>query len=164
MWETLLAPLVDTQYAAWVRESWGWPFALTFHAFGTATVVGLFFVICLRLFGLFRNIPFTSLYRLIPLIWVAVGIQALSGFTLWMSKPARYMNDGLFLWKFSFVIIGVVLTLYFQGILKREAAAWEASGKVSWRGTQFVIVTSLAWSAVLIAGRLTAYLGQLYHA
>jgi hypothetical protein len=31
----------NTQYAVWVRESWGWPFALTLHAFGNAMVVGL---------------------------------------------------------------------------------------------------------------------------
>ena len=31
----------STSYAVWVRESWGWPFALTLHAFGNAIVVGL---------------------------------------------------------------------------------------------------------------------------
>ena len=30
----MLEWLTNTQYAVWVRESWGWPFALTLHAFG----------------------------------------------------------------------------------------------------------------------------------
>ena len=42
----------STSYAVWVRESWGWPFALTLHAFGNAIVVGLVFIICLRVLGL----------------------------------------------------------------------------------------------------------------
>lgn len=158
----MLEWLTNTSYATWVRESWGWPWALTLHAFGTAVVVGLFFIIGLRLFGLFRTVPYSSLNKLIPYIWTGVAVQAYSGFTLWSSKPARYLADGPFVFKFSFVVVGVIVTMYFQKILKREAASWDASGTVSSRGIQFVAGTVLAWSAVLVAGRLTAYLGSLY--
>jgi len=64
----VLDAIQSTPYATWVRESWGWPFALTFHAFGNAIVVGLIFIICLRLLGLFRTIPYTSLQKLIPVM------------------------------------------------------------------------------------------------
>jgi hypothetical protein len=158
----MLEWLTNTPYAVWVRESWGWPYALTLHAFGNAMVVGLMFIICLRLFGLFRTIPLASLNKLIPIIWFGVAIQAYSGFTLWASKPAKYLADGMFLWKFSLVILGVVATVYFQNTLKQETAAWGESGAVSSRGLRIVAVTTLVWAAVLVAGRLTAYLGQLY--
>ena len=59
-------------------------------------------------------------------------------------------------------IVGIVVTVYFYNTMKREAAAWETAGTVSSRGVKFVAATSLVWSAVLIAGRLTAYLGTLY--
>jgi hypothetical protein len=68
----------------------------------------------------------------------------------------------MFLWKFSLVILGVVATVYFQNTLKQETAAWGESGAVSSRGLRIVAVTTLVWAAVLVAGRLTAYLGQLY--
>jgi hypothetical protein len=154
--------LTNTQYAVWVRESWGWPFALTLHAFGNAMVVGLIFIICLRMLGLFQTIPYTSLNRLVPFIWAGVAIQVFSGFTLWSSKPAKYLTDGMFLWKFSLVVLGVVVTWYFHNTLKREAASWRAAGAVSSWGVKVVAATALVWAAVLIAGRLTAYLGQLY--
>jgi hypothetical protein len=156
--------LADTDYATWVRESWGWPIALTVHAFGTATVVGLTFIIGLRLFGLFRTIPYTSLNKLIPLIWIAVLFQALSGFSLFMTKPAKYLADPVFLSKISFVIAGAIVMWFFAGVMKREAAGWEAAGKVSPNGLRFVTATALLWIAVNIAGRLTAYLGSLYMA
>ena len=159
----MLAWLANTEYATWVRESlWGWPISLTFHAFGNGAVIGLIFIISLRLVGLFRTIPFTSLNRLFPVIWFAIVVQALSGFSLWMSKPDRYITDGMFLAKFTFVIIGVVVTLYFQSTIKREAAAWEAKGAVSSRGVKFAAAAALVWAAVLTTGRLTAYLGTLY--
>src|SRR6266550_7327204 len=117
----------NTDYAVWVRESWGWPFALTLHAFGNAMVVGLIFIIFMRMIGLFQTIPYTSLYRLLPIIWAGIAIQVFSGFTLWASKPAKYLTDGMFLWKFGLVVLGVVATVYFQNILNRETATWGAT-------------------------------------
>ncbi len=89
-------------------------------------------------------------------------LQLLTGFALWMTKPTRYVADVAFLLKFLFVIIGVVLTGYLYGAIKREAASWDAAGAVSSNGAKFVAPSLLAWCIVLVAGRLTAYLGSLY--
>lgn len=159
----MLAWLEGTQFSAWVRgELWGWPLALTVHAFGTAVVIGFIFIINLRLLGLFESIPYSSLNRLFPVIWVALVLQFLSGFALWMTKPTRYVADTAFLLKFLFVIIGIVLTGYLYGAIKREAASWDAAGAVSSDGAKFVAPSLLAWCVVLVAGRLTAFLGSLY--
>ncbi len=136
--------------------------ALTLHALGTALVMGFIFIICLRLLGLFETIPYNSLQRLFPVIWAALVLQLLTGFALWMTKPTRYVADVAFLLKFLFVIIGVVLTGYLYGAIKREAASWDAAGAVSSNGAKFVAPSLLAWCIVLVAGRLTAYLGSLY--
>jgi len=154
--------LEQTAYSAWVRESAGWPIALTFHAFGNAIVVGLIIIIALRLLGMYRTVPYTSLNKLIPVIWAGFVIQVISGLTLWSSKPDRYLADGLFDTKFSFVILGGVLTYYFQDILRQESPSWQQGGKVSQKGLQMVVFTTLAWCGVLVTGRLTAYLGTLY--
>ena len=158
----MLAELENSQFSAWIRgELWGWPVALTLHAFGTALVIGFVFIISLRLFGIFETVPYTSLKRLFPVVWAALVLQFLSGFALWMTKPTRYVADVAFLLKFSFVIIGIILTSYLYGSVKREAASWEAAGAVSSRDIKFVLPSLLAWCVVLIAGRLTAYLGSL---
>ncbi len=158
----MLEYLNNTEYAEWVRESLGWPIALTIHAFGTATVVGLIFIIGLRLLGLFRTIPYTSLNALFPFIWIAIVFQFASGFTLWMSKPAQYLSAGMFDAKFTLVIVGIIVTWYFQRTVKLEAPNWEKTGTVSARGVKFVAAAALVWMAVNIAGRLTAYLTSLY--
>jgi len=75
--------LANSPFAMWVDESWGWPLALTVHALGMATVVGLMFHHRPASAGAFPTIPYTSLGKLIPLIWIAVVFQAISGFTLW---------------------------------------------------------------------------------
>ena len=159
----MLASLESSQFSALVRsELWGWPLALTVHALGTAIVIGFIFIICLRMLGLFETIPYASLKRLFPVIWAALAVQFLTGFALWMTKPTRYVADAAFLLKLLFVIIGIVLTAYLYGAIKREAASWDAAGAVSSNGTKFVAPSLLAWCVVLVAGRLTAYLGSLY--
>jgi hypothetical protein len=158
----VLAWLEGSQFSAWVRgELWGWPLALTVHAFGTAVVIGFIFIINLRLLGLFESIPYGSLNRLFPVVWVALVLQFLSGFALWMTKPTQYVADVAFVLKFSLVIVGVILTLYFSQTIKREAASWEAKGAVSSRALKFVAATFLVWCGVLVAGRMTAYLGSI---
>jgi hypothetical protein len=159
----LLEALGDTEYAGWVRESlYGWATALTFHAFGNAIVIGLTFIIGLRLIGMFRSISYTAMLRLFPVIWLGVLIQVLSGFSLWMTKPARYTGDSMFDTKFTLVIIGIIVTIVFERVIRQEATSWETAGAVSSRGLRWAGIAAVAWSGVLVGGRLTAYLGTLY--
>jgi hypothetical protein len=153
-----------TSYAAWVRESlWGWAIMLTIHAYGNAIVIGVVFIVALRMLGLFQNIPYAALGRvLIPLIWLGIITQIISGFSLFLTKPPRYGTDTMFLTKMVFVILGIFVTHYLQKTLRAERVAWSNAGAVSTRGRQFAAVTALVWAAVLVMGRLTAYLGQLY--
>lgn len=159
----MLEWLTHTPYAIWVQQSWGWPFALTFHALGNATIIGLSFIIALRIFGAFRTMPYSALTKFIPIIWISVVVQALSGFSLFLTKPAKYFGDGMFQWKLAFVVAGIASTSYLQQVLKREVAGWDTAQTTTARGRQIVVVTALVWAGVLVMGRLTAYLGQLYH-
>ena len=158
----MLEWLANSPFAMWVDESWGWPLALTVHALGMAIVVGLMAIIGLRLLGAFPTMPYSSLGKLIPYIWVAVVFQAISGFTLWVTKPAQYLGDVMFDTKFSLVIIATIVMLYFHSTFRREVAAWEAAGTVTSRGIKITAAACLLWAAVTVGGRLTAYLGSLY--
>ena len=158
----MLEWLESTQFSAWVRtELWGWPLALTLHALGTALVIGFILIIGLRLFGLFTLIPYTLLNRLFPVVWAALVLQFLSGFTLWMTKPTQYVDDVAFVLKFLLIIVGLILTLSFYRTIKREAASWEAKRAVSSRGVRLGTAALLVWCVVLLAGRLTAHLGAI---
>jgi hypothetical protein len=160
----LIGDLENSAFSEWARgESlWGWPFALTVHAFGIAMVVGVVFIVGLRVLGFFRTIPLTSLSGLFPVVWIGAVFQFLSGFTLWMTKPSKYLSDWAFVIKFALVCSGLVVTAVYFRMLRRKSAEWEDKGVVPRRGYIFVAVTMAWWAAVLVAGRLTAYLGSLY--
>lgn len=160
----MLEWLETLSYAAWVRESlYGWAIVLTLHAFGNAMVVGFIFLIGLRLVGMYRNVPYNSLNDLlIPTIWIGFAIQLFSGFSLFLTKPPRYGSDALFLTKMAFVLGGVIVTIYFQKLVKAEATATGPGATPSPRAVQMGVLAAFMWASVLIMGRLTAYLGQLY--
>ena len=155
--------LEQTEYSTIIRESsWGWPLALTLHAFGMAVVVCVMFVVALRLFGVFRTIPHSWLAKLIPLVWLGIVCQILSGATLLMTKPKQYISDAVFDSKMALLVLALIVTGYFLPLLKREVVGWDATGRASARGLQLAIVAALLWAAVTMGGRLTAYLGSLY--
>jgi hypothetical protein len=154
--------LERSQFSAWIRnELWGWPLALTLHTFGTALVVGFTLIIALRLLGLFRMIPHRLLDRLFPVVWVALALQFVSGFMLWMAKPTQYVSDTAFVLKFLLVIFGIVLTLYFYRIIKQDAPSWDAKRTVSSRAITLGTAALLVWSVVLVASRLIAHFGAI---
>jgi hypothetical protein len=135
--------------------------ALTLHALGTALTVGVIFVIGLRLLGLFELIPYSSLHKLFPAIWLGLALQLVSGFVLWTAKPTRYVADGAFVLKTLLVIAGVVVTVWFYGMVKREAGSWEKNGAASSRVIGLAAAALIIWSTVVITGRLTGYLGAI---
>jgi hypothetical protein len=158
----VLESLEASQYADLIRNQiWGWPLVLTIHVFGTATVVGFSFLIGLRLLGWFKMVPYASLSRLFPVVWVAIILQLVSGFTLWITKPTQYVADLAFMLKMLLVLAGIALTLRIGSIIRQEAPAWDTAGTASRRGRNVVTATLLVWCSALVLGRLTAYLGPL---
>jgi len=112
--------------------------------------------------GLFRTIPYSAVQGLLPFIWVALVVQVVSGLTLWMTKPVQYLGDGMFEIKMMFLLASIIVTVMFQRIVRNEVSSWDAGRKATPRGARFAAATGLLWAAVLVGGRLTAYLGSLY--
>jgi hypothetical protein len=158
----VLALLESSPFSVWAKSEslWGWPTLLTIHVLGTALMVGLIFIIHLRLLGLFDSIAYASLNRLFPPLWTAFAVQFLSGLALWTTKPTQYTFDVAFLLKLALVVAGLLLTLYLYGVVKREATSW-AAGTASPRRFEFVLPSLLVWCGIVIMGRLTAFLGAL---
>jgi hypothetical protein len=157
----MLEALENSPFSVWAKASvWGWPTALTIHVLGTAVLIGLLFIINLRLLGLFDTIAYTSLRRLFPVVWAAFAVQLVSGGVLWATKATQYAVDIAFLLKLVLVAAGFILTVYLHGQLKRDGNSWEA-GTASPRAFDYVVPSLIVWCGVIIAGRLTAYLGAL---
>ena len=158
----MLESLGSSQFSALIRtELWGWPLALTLHALGTALILGFVFIISLRLLGFFEQIPYRSLSKLFPFVWGALVLQLVTGLILWSTKPVQYVADGAFLLKMLLIVAGVVMMTRLSKMIAQEGASWDTKGGIPAAGLRFVATTLVVWCVVLVAGRLTGYLGSI---
>ncbi|MEE8093451.1 MAG: hypothetical protein V3T47_04360 [Gammaproteobacteria bacterium] len=155
----ILSWLENTAYSQWIVSGLtGWPLMLTMHAVGLSIIVGVVFALNLRLLGLFKPIPYTSLHDLMAIGWIGIGLNVFSGVSLFVAQASFYVTSIPFIVKISFIILGIGNLYHTQKILKRDAASWEAAGAVPRLG-YILAGTALAfWTSAVVTGRLIAYL------
>ena len=113
--------LESTAYAQWILTGLtGWPLVLTSHAIGLAIAVGTVYAINMRLLGLYKAIPLSSAQELLNLAWVGIGINVISGFSLFMTQASFYVTSFPFLVKISAIILGIIVLVLQQKMMKRE--------------------------------------------
>lgn len=154
-----MAWLEATTFAEWVRTSLiGYPLVLTLHSIGMAIMVGLIFVVNLRLLGLFRRIPYASLDRMLALAWIGFIINFLSGAAIFTSQATAYVTNGPFILKIAMVLLGALTAGYMQPMLKRESVNWAGDSPVPGMVQTLAIGSLVMWTVAITTGRFTAYL------
>ena len=153
-----LSWLESTAYVRWMLDSLVlYPLMLTGHALGLALTVGVLLAIDLRLLGLYRTIPLTSIDRLLGLAWVGIGLNAFTGFSIFMTEATRYVTNVPFILKMTFVVLGSATLVAMQRLLRRNAVALE-TGQVPPGGRGLALGSVLFWTMAVVTGRLIAYL------
>jgi hypothetical protein len=155
---TFLVWLSHTAPAVWARESdsvWGYPTILFLHTFGLAILVGFTAAIDCRILGFATQVPLAPVERFFRFIWFGFWVNAVSGTALLIMTPAKLLNPA-FLWKMSFIVLGVVNMM----LLKRRAFRTGSGQHDPTAGAKVLAATSLAlWAGAITAGRLMAYVG-----
>ncbi len=151
--------LEATGFADWIRTSLvGYPVMLTLHSIGMAIMVGLIFVVDLRLLGLFKRIPYTALDKMLAFAWIGFVINFLSGAAIFTSQATFYVTSGPFILKISMVLLGALTVWYMQPILKAESASWVRGLPVAGMVQTVAIGSLVMWTVAITTGRFTAYL------
>ncbi len=151
--------LEATGFADWIRTSLvGYPVVLTLHSIGMGIMVGLIFVVDLRLLGFFKRIPYTSLDKLLTFAWIGFVINFLSGAAIFTSAATFYVSNGPFILKFVLVLLGALTVWYMQPILKTESANWAGGLPVAGMVQTLAIGSLVLWTVAITTGRFTAYL------
>jgi|SRR5690606_15270137 len=154
----LLSWLESTAYSEWILYGYGWQVMLTGHALGLAIVVGIVLVLDLRLLGLFRPIPLTSLHGLLGLAWIGIATNIFTGVSIFMSQATMYITSVPFLIKITLIILGIVNVVYMRKTLLRDAASWQSAGAVASPGIALAASSMALWTGAVVTGRLIAYL------
>jgi hypothetical protein len=162
--ESFLQAIEDSAFPVWVRESpsiFAYTTVLTLHAIGLSTVVGLNWVIALRLLGFAKTIPLPMLRKLVKPMYAGFWINAVSGVIL-MAASATTMFDAdhkYFRYKLLFILFAVINL----EIMRRKVFTnpMMDRGMVPPGAVRSAWLAIVFWLAAILCGRITAYPGIL---
>ena len=156
---SILEAIQNTGFADWMRVSeWGYPIILTLHSIGLAMVVGVLFVIDLRILGVPRSLPILPLRQLMTLVWLGFVLNLITGLCLFSADAVKFFESPTFRFKLASVFAGVGLAVFLSSSVlgvgdkfDRREAVIPACAKV------FASLSLLMWLAAICLGRYVAY-------
>lgn len=153
MFDPLFLWLESTAFSVWVRESpsiFAFPVILALHTIGLGLLVGLNGALDLRLLGFVRQIPPGAFRVFLPVMWLGLWINLLSGVALLAAYPTKALTNPVFYLKLALIAAALVIL---RIVLRRGL-----TDEVAPRGVKVLAAASLVcWAASIAAGRLLAY-------
>ena len=143
--------------AVWLRESpsvWSHPTVLTLHTTGMAVLVGAAYMLDLRLLGIGRNVPLSAYRWIFPVVAIGLTINVCTGVLLFAKNATSWGTATPFLIKMMLVIASVATLVPIRTFVRKGDIGQSEAG----RARLLAIVSILAWSGAVTAGRLLAYL------
>ena len=140
------------------------PIAQTFHIAGICVVVGSIVLINLKFLGIAapgQNLS-EMIERLMPWMWWALLVNAVSGLLFVVARPIRYFYNPVFGYKFTFLVPAVILAFLVYRLSKRESTFWENSPTRRTAGRVIATISLTLWVGVILAGRWIAYSEYLF--
>ena len=150
--------LEDLSFSHWVKEAqtvWAFPMILFVHTFGMSIVAGGAAMLSLVLLGFWPAGPIKPFGRMFPLLWVAFGINAVTGSMMLVADATTRLTSFDFYLKMVFVFTGLFLLIRMRRQVfedpQLDRAPVPGSAKMLAWGTLG------CWFGAIICGRLLAY-------
>lgn len=146
-----LGQIEASALSTWIRESdamYAFPGILIVHTLGMALAAGSAAAIGLRLLGVARQIPLASLRELVPVAWIGLLLNILSGILLVVAYPTKALTNPIFYLKLLVIVAAAALVRHLDS---RLLAIDVAPRKLV--STTLLVLTALA----IVTGRLLPY-------
>jgi hypothetical protein len=158
----LLNYLKDSAASEWLSVSMaGFPTFIALHSVGMAVVVGLSLMITLRLHGVMLDLRLELVPRLLTVAAWGFVLNLVTGLGIFITRGPEYITSAIFLLKMLLVFIGATLMFQLGGRLR--PLNLRTAGFVVDRATRLMsLVATCSWFGAVVAGRMIAYLSDLY--
>lgn len=148
-----------------LREVPGFPPIIqTVHILSIAAVMGSVVLIDLRALGFaLRSQSVRELTRrLMPWLWCALPLLALSGLVFVFARPQRYLVNPVLGLKFAMLLPAVILAFIFQRMTAKTPELWEQASGRRTLARAIAGVSLVLWMGVAFAGRWIAYADYIF--
>ncbi len=144
----------------WVRDAptiWAFPTILFLHTFGMAIVAGGSAMLSLMLLGFWPAVPMRPFARIFPWLWVAFGVNAVTGTLMLVADATAKLTSLDFYIKMALVFAGFFLLVRMRRRIFENPQLDQVPIP---GGAKMLAWASLAcWFGAITAGRLLAYVG-----
>ena len=141
-----------------MRESpsvWAFPTILTLHTTGMGVLVGASWLLDLRLLGINRTVPLSGYRWVFPVVATGLLVNLVTGVMLFIKNAATWGTALPFLVKMGLVVASAATILPMRTFVLHSSPEQRDVGS---NVRLLAIVSILAWTGAVTAGRLLAYL------
>lgn len=136
---------------------WLHPLLLAGHSVGMGVVVGIIFMMDLRILGYIQGIPIELFGRLANLAWAGFVLNFLTGTLMLMAYAHTLATNWTFQWKLVCIVLGGAC-VWLQARTLRGSQLVRGDTVSYTPGARWLAIASLVfWMAAIAMGRLIAY-------
>jgi hypothetical protein len=153
VFDVFLIWLESTALSIWLREDpsiFVFPMILAVHTIGLGLLAGLNAALDLRVLGLARQIPVVEFRRFLPIMWLGLWLNVISGILLLIAYPTKALTNPVFYLKLCLIALALAVLRE----LRRQVFGRTGSPRTVKR---FAAASLACWAGTIIAGRLLAY-------
>jgi hypothetical protein len=156
IWEGIEA----SDLAARVRESiWVYPFLETTHVIGLALLFGAIAMFDLRVLGLNKELPVAQLWQHVkPWVWTGFVMGMVSGTLLFIGGAADFAVNPALQLKLALILLAGINAAAFELRIRPTLAGWDHHASAPPAARVSACLSLTLWLAIMIAGRMIAYI------
>ena len=150
--------LQDLPFSMWIAGSeslLSFPLVLFLHSVGMGLSAGSAFILGMRLMGVGRPLPVSSLRIFPKIFWAGFFLNLVTGSILFAAHATSTGYIPMYYLKLALIAVGVVLSVPIRTFVDGDAS----DGIVPSRVRGLATLSLLVWTAVITTGRLIAYVG-----
>ena len=143
-----------------IRESiWLFPIVEATHVLALAFSVGVLVWFDLRLMGWgMKHQPISQVHKqIMPLAFCGFVVMFITGVLLFWSEAEKCYLSGFFRAKVAFLVLAGLNAGFFELSTKKTIEDWDKYPIPPVKARMAGLVSIISWTAVIIAGRATAY-------
>ena len=139
---------------------WMWPTCETLHFVGLSLLMGVVFLVDLRVLGVMKGVSFASLHRLLPWAAFGFGVNVVTGMLFFVGIPGQYTGNKAFYWKVGLVMLAGVNAVYFT--LLEEPWALGPGEDAPFTAKFAAASAMVLWVGVMYCGSMLPFLGNSF--
>jgi len=148
--------LQDLPFSMWIAGSeslLSFPLVLFLHSVGMGLSAGAAYVVCLRLVGVGRPLPVSSLRVFFKIFWGGFFLNLVTGSILFAAHATTTGYVPMYYAKLTLIAVGMVLSVPIRTFVDGETSDGVIPGRVK----GLAVLSLLVWTGVITTGRLIAY-------